>query len=216
MTEDMIYYLPIIGLSMLAGIPLYFFRNTGYFKFFPPFLLITLLVEYAGWQLAMTGTNNAVIYNMYPVVEVPFCLLVIRSMIRNRNIRIIIIFCICAFLAVKVANYILLAGNMHHLMTYSLGGLFIVVSGCIYFYERFTEPAPRSLFLEPDAWVCFGLSSFFLLVSPVFIFYSVMHNPSETFMDIATWIVIIMNIILYTSILVAIICKYRQLSMRSG
>jgi hypothetical protein len=201
------YYLLLLGLCFVASLSIYFTRNTGFLKFFAPFLLVTFSVEFIGDILSRKNIYNGLLYNIFALIEVPFFLLYIRSVTRNQQVKTIIPYCIGAFILVNLAYLFLLRANVFHYIAYNLGALMIVAFGGRVFYENYRVRMQPGRISIPDQLICFGLVIFFGGSFPIYTIFEVYKLPSVSFVFACRDILYILNFIMYSSFLVAFIYR---------
>jgi hypothetical protein len=202
-------YAYFIFLSFLVSLSIYFKKspNFSYLKFFPLFLLLTLFAEVYGSYLSYSNQRNIEFYNFFTVLEFCFYLIILRLIIKNKNIRKIIVITTILYVIAAIVNISFYQGkNSFHTITYSIGCL-IVVSFCIYFFlELFRLPKSIKLSRNPAFWICSGLLFFYCCGFPLYAFinfWSHLEWIIKRFDDIVT----ILNTFLYTLFTIAFLCN---------
>lgn len=155
-------YLIILGLASLAGITTYFQKQSAvYLKFFPPFLICTLIMEVYARNLADQNINNNYLFNIYSIVSTEFYLFVLWHIISNRKIKKIIIYSCIFFFATGIVEFALYGITLLDELLYSLGSLLILFF-CLYnIIERIKSPGADNLFRDPAYWIVMGLIIFY-------------------------------------------------------
>jgi hypothetical protein len=198
----------IITLCFLVSLSVYFKLNPSYLylKLFPPFLLVTILVEIWALYLGSIGKNNVTLYNFFSTFEFCFYLWIISLIINQKKaeriIRVTII-----FYAFAATTNILFIQKMKtfHTITYALGCLLIVLFCIFYFFELFRQPKSVKLKNTPAFWICSGLLFFYCCGFPLYGFinyWSGIKFIAKNFDKIFT----ILNIFLYSLFTIAFLC----------
>lgn len=197
-------------ISLLVSSSLIFRRNTpGYIKVFPFFLLVTVIIEIIGYELWMNGVNATLLYNFFTTLEFEFYLFLLYNIIQNPKFRKAIFYGICIYPLLVIANICLIQINTFHTITYAFGCLLIVVVCIYYFFELFQYPKSIDLKREPAFWMCSGLLFFYCCSFPLFGLLNFLHDVSGVILRNLASIVMILNILLYTSFIIAFVCNWK-------
>lgn len=195
-------------ISLVVSSSLIFRRKTPRFlKVFPFFLLITVIIEVIGWQLVLHNINATLLYNLFTTLEFEFYLFLLYNIIQNHKFRRAILFCICSYPLLVVSNISIIQVNTFHSITYAIGCLLIVTVCIYYFFELFQYPKSIDLKREPAFWICSGLLFFYCCSFPLFGLLNFLHSVSGVIMRNLASIVMILNILLYSSFIVAFLCN---------
>lgn len=198
-------------ISLLVSSSLLFRRNSpGYLKVFPLFLFITVVIEVIGWQLIMNGINATLLYNIFTTLEFEFYLFLLYNIIRNVKFKHFILYALCIYPILVILNISIVQVNTFHSVTYSFGCLLIVTVCIYYFLELFQLPKSIDLKSEPAFWICSGLLFFYCCSFPLFGLLNFLHSVSGVIMRNLASIVMILNILLYTSFIIAFICSLKS------
>jgi hypothetical protein len=99
--------------------------------------------------------------------------------------------------------------NNFHTVTYSLAGVLVVAFCVFYFFELFQRPQSINLSRNPDFWICSGLLFYFSCTFPIY----GMANSIRTFplfiLNNLNTIFNVLDILLYTSLTIAFLCRLR-------
>lgn len=212
----MLPFLPIyfyfIVISFLTSIYVYINpdKTYGYLKFFPPFLLASLVVEAYAPYLAFTGKPNIWIYNFFTVIEFSFYLWIINFFISNKRVRKGIKVSTIIYKIIAIINIIFVQKiNSFHSVTYSLGCLLIVAACVYYFFELLKFPRSVKLTQIPSFWICSGLLFYYCCSFPLFGFANLIASISKLIVTNLHNIIIILNIFLYTLFTIAFLCRVK-------
>jgi hypothetical protein len=197
-------------ISLLVSSSLIFRRNSPkYLKVFPFFLLVTVIIEIIGWRLVVNGINATLLYNLFTTLEFEFYLFLLYNIIQNPRFRKVILYCICFYPVLVIANISLIQVNTFHSITYAFGCLLIVTVCIYYFLELFQYSKSIDLKREPAFWMCSGLLFFYCCSFPLFGLLNFIHDVSGVIMRNLASIVMILNILLYSAFIVAFLCNLK-------
>lgn len=204
---DIPLYTYFIALSLLASLLVYRKPVISHLRLFPPFLLLTLIIEIYGSYLSDIGKNNVPVYNFFSVVEFCYYLNFIRLIIISKKIKKVIIISIVSYFVIAIANILFIQKiNVFHTTTYS-GGCLLVAAYCIYyFYELFQAPYSGKLELNPAFWICTGLLFFYCCGFPLYAFIHYWASHYQLLISSFVTIVTILNIFLYCLFTIAFLC----------
>jgi len=208
---NFLFHIIFIATSFIASLTIYFQRNTPlYLRLFPPFLLVTIMVEIIGEYLrAHTGTNVK-LYNPFLVFEFVFYFFMLRQIIRNKIIKQIILHLLWLYPLMALFNiYFIQKITIFNSMTYSFGCLLMVAICIYYFFELFQHPYSGSLFREPAFWICSGLLFFYSCSFPIFSLLNFLNNASNIIIRNLGTILNLMNDLLYLSFTIAFLCRIK-------
>lgn len=200
-------YAYFIALSFLSSLLVYKGQTMSYLKLFPPFLLLTLVIEIYSSYLSTIARNNMPVYNFFSVIEFCFYLFVISLIIRNNKIRKVIRISALVYALVAVINILYIQKiRVFHTATYS-GGCLLVVAFCIYyFYELFRSPHSGKLEYNPAFWICTGLLFFYCCGFPLYAFIHYWANSVGLVISSFAMITTVLNIFLYCLFTIAFLC----------
>jgi hypothetical protein len=205
-------YVFFIALSLIISISVYFVpkANRSYLKFFPPFLITTLIVESLGSYLWSIGKNNLTLYNFFTAFEFWFYLWLISMIIDNSRMKRIIRTCGVLYVIVASGNIIFVQGlKTFHTVTYSLGCLLVVIFCIYYFLELFRLPKSMKLKNNPAFWISSGLLFFYCCGFPLYGLVNYWENISPLILKNFDNIITILNVFLYSLFTIAFLCQIR-------
>ncbi len=201
-------YMLFIAISFLVSLLVYFRKELfyTYLRFFPPFLLLTLLVELIASYRAYSGKHNIVLYNFFSVSWICFYLLIISLIISRASVKKIIWVTTAVYTLAALINILFIQKiETLNTVTYSLGCLLIVVFCMYYFFELFRFPKSVNLKNNPAFWICSGLLFFCCCGFPLYgfiNFWATIPFIVKSF----KYIVAILNIFLYSLFTIAFLC----------
>lgn len=200
-------YFYFIVASFVASLFAYSSNRNTYLKFFPPFLLLTIGIEYTGHYLRSVGQNNISLYNFFTVFEFVFYMILISIILRNIKAKKVIRISAFAYAAISISNILFFQGmKTFHTITYSLGCLLIVAVCIYYFLELFRSPRSVSLMSDPAFWICSGLLFFYCCGFPLYAFINFWAKVKWMAINFQK-IVGILNIFLYSLFTIAFLCS---------
>jgi len=157
-------YLLVQASSFLVCILLYKTLKNTHFKYFLPFLFITLSVELIGYWLITKGIRNYTLFNVFTTFEFVFYAFLFSkhlktTVFKKLTIGFIPFYCLMVFLNLQYLQ----GYNNFHTYTFLLGSFFVVLFCCLFFYESvLPEHLDHPLAKQPFFWVCTGLLLFYM------------------------------------------------------
>lgn len=204
-----IYLLFILG-ACLSSFTLYKQNDLPKYLFvFPIYLAITFLIEtWAVWIFYRGGTN-ALLYNLFTTFEVVFYIWMFKCIVQNKIFKKIISILIFVYPALSVANSFLIQRGGFHTVTAGLGSLVIVTCAIFYFYELFNSEKSVNLIRQPEFWISSGLLFFYSCSFPLFSLINNINSPTNRIIYVLISLLSIVNILLYSSFIIASLCRIR-------
>lgn len=200
-------YTYFIAISFLGSLLVYRTPGLYYLKLFPPFLLLTLIIEVYSSYLYEAGKSNIPIYNFFSALEFCFYLLVISIIVKRRKATLIIRYIIVLYACTATANILFIQGiSTFHTITYSAGCLLVVTFCIYYFYELFRIPDSGKLEFNPAFWICTGLLFFYCCSFPLYGLILYWSSKWKLMVDSFTMIITVLNIFLYCLFTIAFLC----------
>ncbi len=203
-------YTYFIALSFLASLTCYFSPRPNYpwLRLFPPFLLLTLVVEYFSQHMSYMHKSNVALYNPFSVFEFCFYLWIISILISNARVKRIARITILFYIVASIINIVWIDGiKAFHSNSYGLGCL-LVVGFCVYYFlELFRVPQKVKLVKSPGFWICTALLLFCCCSFPLIGLLPYWINIAKGLRDNFQLLVNILNIFLYTLFTIAFLCS---------
>ncbi len=203
----------LIGLGLSTF--LLFKKEVPFFlKAFSPFLTISLIVELSSYYLANKSVHTLPLYNIFGIIEFCFYLWVLKSLLRGTIIKKTITFVLIGFPFLCAINMLFFQGiNNFNSISYSSGCLVVIFFSIFFFFELFSTQIYFRLSNNPAFWICTGLLFYYSVSFPIFISVNLMKHFTPKLGGLITFVIIVMNIILYSLFCVAFIC---QLKLKKG
>lgn len=204
-------YIWLILSGSIVGAIVYFKKGTPVFlRVLPVYLLITFTVEYIGQWMNDNGKVTVTLYNVFTTMEFVFYFWMLRYMVRNRWAKRLLFHSLWFYPVLVILNILFLLKDMQfHTITYSFGGFLIVIATIIYFFELFQFDKPVNLVREPPFWICSGLLFFYACTFPLYALINFFQDPSNIIIKNITSILAVVNILLYSSFIIAALCRIR-------
>lgn len=210
-------YMTILIISFLAGLSIYFRKDLpAYLKLFPPFLLLTIIIELISRGLALRDMNNLILYNFFTTFEFIFYFFILQHVIQNKRTKKIILHIYWLYPTIALLNIFLIQGiNVFHSFSFILGCLLVIVFCARHFYELISIPGSKNLSRVPTFWVCCGLFLFYTSSLPFYVAIKFMYFFSYTDIKIMWYALSIANYLLYFLFAIAFLCTIRIRKSRS-
>ena len=204
-------YIWLILSGSIVGAIVYFKKGTPVFlRVLPVYLLITFTVEYIGQWMNDNGKVTVTLYNVFTTMEFVFYFWMLRYMVRNRWAKRLLFHSLWFYPVLVILNILFLLKDMQfHTITYSFGGFLIVIATIIYFFELFQFDKPVNLVREPAFWICSGLLFFYACTFPLYALINFFQDPSNIIIKNIASILAVVNILLYSSFIIAALCRIR-------
>ncbi len=178
-------------------ISLYCYKQTKYsvFRWFPPFLLLTLCSELLATYIAHEwNLSNQLLYKALTTIAFVFYLFVLSSAIKNRILKKYTFKVILLLVAIIFIQVFTLPVNVFHREAYLFGSCILVFYCFYYLYEIITgHDIDFKIEKEPFFWIVLGLLFFYLVGSAFIIFVnSFPKSFRDYFSQIMRWLSLIM------------------------
>jgi hypothetical protein len=198
-------------IAFLASLSVYFFVGSPfYLRFFPPFLLTTLIVELTAGYIISKGGHTLVLYNVFSIVNYCFYLFVLGEIVRSKRVKKLIWWSIGLLVLLSIINLLYVQKiSSFNSMTFSLGAL-LIVSFCIYyFFELFQLPTAVNLLREPAFWISSGLLFFFVCSYPFFGLVNFISTASRVMIYKFSFLIELINVFFYLLFTISFLCRIR-------
>ena len=204
-------YIWHILLGSLTGAFVYFKKGIPVFlRAFPVYLLTTFIIEFIGGWRSDKGLTTVSLYNVFTTIEFIFYFWMLRYMIRNRTAKKVLLHSLWLYPILVILNKLFLQkGLQFHTITVCLGCLLVVMATIIYFFELFQLNKPVNLIREPSFWICSGLLFFYACTFPLYALINFFQDPSNIIIKNIAFVFAIVNILLYSSFIIASLCRIR-------
>lgn len=186
--------------------------KTKAWRSFIPFLFIILLTEAAGWYYGpFLKQYNDWIYNMFYFIYTPFFVYIFSYAAPVQSKKQLLYQVIAGFILFALLNICFFEGfHIFNSYTKVLGDIILAALSCYFFYAELKEEEVRDLFHDEYFWLANGLLFYSLGAIILYLFLpSLRRFYEQTNVRIYTYIVSVLNILLYSSLIIAFICRNR-------
>ena len=207
---DLIYFILLLISFILSSILVFNKNCPAFLKAFSPFLSLSLTVELLGLHFEKKRVNALPIYNIFTTIEFCFYTWVIRDIIKSKKTKKTIAYLLIGFPCLSALTILFIQGfNNFNSITYSLGCLLIISLSIYYFFELFRLQYSVKLINDPGFWVCTGLLFFYCVSFPIYVCENLIKNFPSKLHSILSFVILILNLILYSLFCIAFLCKIR-------
>src|SRR5690348_14855417 len=120
----------------LTSLIVYFQKNVpSYLKFFPPFLLAHIVMNYLLYEEALLYKNNQDLYNLWSIMSFTFWFFILWQIIYSKKIKRIVFFSACFYPIITLINIWYHGAKAFSSINFDLGSILIIVFASYYFYE---------------------------------------------------------------------------------
>jgi hypothetical protein len=215
------YLINIISIScaiaFLASLTVFFFpTDQRWLRHFSLFLLVICLLTWVENYLAIAKIDNTEISNISTVVEFTFYLYMFREIVVGRRAKKTFYTLVFAYPIVAVINIFLIQRNGFHTMTYALGCLLIIGSCIYYFWELFQRNSSINLGRQPSFWICSGLLFYYTCNFPLYGAANLFKVMPHVILSNLLAILVLLNILLYLSFIIAFLCRLKTRKFMSS
>lgn len=190
-------------------------------KFFAYFLLFTYFVEIVGLIPVIIHWNESLhflkdgfwyrnfwLYNPYLIISFVVYILYFRKNISNKKVKKTISISLVLYVIICIANLILsdVFLNSNSILTFIGGSFFLVAVIFYYYFEILLSPKILNIKREISFFISFPALLYFLCTIPVIIYYKYFTYKSPEFVELSSWVLVIMNIIMYGAYSIAFLC----------
>lgn len=187
------------------------YNKVSYLRYFPPFLLLTLVVEIASTIIGIKYGNNQFLYNLFIIPGFVFYFFILYKGIKNKIVKKIILSIIILF-PLFVLYMIFFVHGIFMFSTFSFGiGALLIVLVCIFYFrwQFFTTPIEEDIKRDPLVFICLGLTVFHSISFTYFCGVHLFQGFSPAFVQNMTLICMISNYALYSFFTVAFLINYK-------
>ena len=186
-------------------------KKTGLWQLFKIFLLIILIIESIGWYAHyILQKNNNWIFNILMLMTLPFFVLLFSSQpmaIKNKKSLLVIV----SFFLFTIINFIWGEGFWDYIKYTSVFGHIILAAiACYFLMNIFKEEDSRDLFRYEYFWLANGLLLYCLGNIVLYLFLNALRAYyQETYINIYVKINGAINVLFYSSLIIAFICRHK-------
>lgn len=189
-------------------------KKTTVWQLFIPLLLVTIFVETLGWWLVAVErkSSNSIIYNLLMIVTDLFSFWILSHAEPLLNKKKMFLWLMIAFSIFAIFNLAAFQGPwQYNGYTELLGDLLLAVLCCYFFYLLLREESDRDLVRYEYFWLAngflfsaLGSAVLYIFIDPLTAFYR------QSGVNVYAYINYLLNVLLYGSLILAFICRYRN------
>ena len=205
-------YTWFILIASLTACTIYFDKKAAFaLKLFPFFLFATFCVETIGIRMSNNGFHTMLLYNVFTTVEFAYYFWLFATILHQTTVKKILYNLIWLFPLLALLNKLFIQKGLLVFLsfTYSFGCLLIVAAAIMYFYELFQIEKSVDLIRERTFWISSGLLFFYTCSFPLFAVTNFFSAPTSVFRQNYNTISSLLNILLYSSFIIASLCRIR-------
>lgn len=209
MSLQLYIYVIIITISFLLSCFLLFkVRIPLYIKFFTPFLLLSIILEFTASWLIRNNKSTMSLYNFSSILEITFYLWVLLNILNRQLVKKVITAAVIIYPILSLIDIFFIQKlGAFHSISYAFGCLLIIIFSLTYFLELFAKPKTVILSKEPAFWICSGLFFFYCISFPLFVFVNFMTTFPIILANNLQYILIVLNVFLYLLFSIAFLCR---------
>jgi hypothetical protein len=209
--EDHIWF-SMAFISFLISLTTYFRKCIPfYLKCFPPFLGVTIVIEYLLIREAITYKNNQDLYNISSVITFTFNLFILWQVAYSKKFKRIILFSALLYPVLATINLGVIQGvRKFSSINFDLGSILIIAFVVAYFYELYLFPRYARLSAQPDFWICTGLLVFYGTTFPIFAVTNFVTYFPSIFLNVMWQILELASYLILCFFSIAFICAIKS------
>ena len=184
----------------------------SFWKSFRWFLLVTVLLETAGFILQNTGGNNHWIYNLYLPIEVLFKFYVFYKLCKGYfKVQYWLLGFLAIFAILYLSESIDNGFREYSYVSNSVASVAIIILCCFYFYYFLKKEEYVNIYEHAPFWVITALFFFYLGTTACNIFFNYLASIYvKQHIPIRYITFTMLNFIMYGCWSYSFVCKYRQ------
>ena len=190
-------------------------KRIGIWRLFIPLLFICILAETTGWyQNYFLGINdNALVFNLNYILNTCFTLWMISTAAPLKRFAKRLRLSILLFLAFAFINMFFFQGTKgYDSSTEVFGDIMCIIASCIFFYSALSENEYRNLFRYEYFWFVNGVLFYSLGGFVLYLYYVYLKSMGTMSLGASLFKPVnnILNLLLYSSYIIAFICRNRN------
>ena len=196
-------------MCFVASIILLLRAKPKFWRYFMPYLAITVAVETYGYYSAryITGANNHWLYNLFLAVYIIFHLFIFHKIISLKITKILCFFLFIVLLTAYLYEWSTLGFQHFFSATNTLFGGVIIILCLMYYYNFFILEEITDILKEPAFWFVTGCLFFYATSTSINAFFEefVKYSKANKF-PLRFVILNFLNIIMYTCWFKSFLC----------
>lgn len=214
-----IYLIPML-LSAIVSLRSFRLKWPLAFRIFSIFLFLTMLIECLAisWKWGFSQTkwwhytrSNMWIYDAFVVIKYLFVVSFFYYILSSTLVKKIIVYPIWLFIPLACFNYLFFQGPFN-VDTYTIifTNAFTILCSLLFFIQVLRDKNLITLTKDARVWICLGLLLYNAGTLPFFIFFNYLINEQPSMAASYLYINDALNIIMYTTFLIAYLCPPRS------
>lgn len=201
-------YIAILTLCLIASLTIYNKkRQPLYLRLFPPFLLITLVIEIAARFLTQSGVDNSYLYHYFFPIEFTFYLFIAYHILSGKLLKKAVVVVTLTYLITIGIYYSLVEIQKFPTVAYCFGATLVLIFYSFYFFEIVRLPIDLTPKREESFWIFFGVVLYYSTTFPIWLTIQFMVGFSDGTLSYLSTLLMLMNYSLYISFIIAFLCK---------
>jgi len=201
----------------LAAALLLLNKKTGKWRLFILLMFLTVFVETVGWYQSnvLKKTGNAMPFNFLMIGSVSFFLWLLAQAETHKISGKTLYGTIMCFIVASLANLLFLQGPLiYNSFTEMIGDIMLAIgSGLVIFGLMKDEAEERTLFSNEYLWLSIGILFSALGSAVLYMFLDELQQYSRvTHINVYGYINYTVNILLYSCLIIAFVCRRRAKS----
>ena len=193
-------------------------NKTGFWRYFKMYMLLTVLIETAGWLMRVYWkVNNQWIYNLFSPLQVLFLYWVFLKIYPDQsNRRRFMGICILLFSVVYIVECFYHPFTTFNYYSWIVFSFLIIITCGLYYYFLLKDEEYIHLATHPPFWFVTGVFVYFFCSSVCTLFFTqlVRINITQN-ISLRYLLFILFNFILYGCWSYAFLCRYKQTTSSS-
>ena len=186
-------------------------RNSGPWRFFIPFLFVTVLVEVLGRIIAKQHLSNHWLYNIYLPVQVAFTGWFFYQVFPTRKAGFMFLLAGTFFLISTCIESYIRHFSVYNSYTDSLSSFLLIIFSGSYYYLLLKSETYTQLRIHAPFWFVTGVFLFnFGSMATVLFTDDIMNINLIGIMSLRYFIYLVLTTIIYVCWSYAFLCKYRE------
>jgi len=199
-------------IALVAALFILLNKKAGYWSFCIPYLLITILIEAAGYYFRVELKKpNYAFYNFFMIIQLLFFAFLFYKFHQSKKIKQWVPVFVITFILFFISEGIINSFASYNKYSRQFLSVFIVFFSCIFYFSILRDDTIKSPVKYPPFWIVTGLFFFYFGSIAMFAFYDkVSQIKLSGNLSFYTLVMGCLSCILYGSWIIGFICKKKQ------
>lgn len=199
-------------IALVAALFILSNKKTGYWSFFIPYLLITILIESAGYYYRVELKKpNYPFYNFFMFAQLLFFAFLFYKFHQSKRIKQWVSILVIVFVLVFITEGIINSFASYNKYSRQFLSIFVVLFSCTFFFSILKDDTIKSPVRYPPFWIVTGLFFFYFGSIAMFAFFDkVSQIKLSGNISFYTLVMGCLSCILYGSWIIGFICMKKQ------